>query len=138
MRSIEYISAIILFNSNGGYPARRPGLEPGPITTGLCVCKSWSAIRFDNTHLWLWVPARVSNCALGRDDRGRAAARHIDTSRSVEEKRAVTKIPPDSSRPRPDQSAARRWLGVVGLVAMLTAMRLIYAGVLELRTDEAY
>ena len=30
------------------------------------------------------------------------------------------------------------WLGVVLLIAALTAMRMIYAGVMELRTDEAY
>jgi 4-amino-4-deoxy-L-arabinose transferase-like glycosyltransferase len=30
------------------------------------------------------------------------------------------------------------WLGVVLLVAVLTAMRMVYAGVMELRTDEAY
>jgi hypothetical protein len=31
-----------------------------------------------------------------------------------------------------------RWLGVVALIAALTAMRMVYAGVMELRTDEAY
>jgi 4-amino-4-deoxy-L-arabinose transferase-like glycosyltransferase len=30
------------------------------------------------------------------------------------------------------------WLGVVLLIAALTAMRMVYAGVMELRTDEAY
>ncbi|HTI82683.1 MAG TPA: glycosyltransferase family 39 protein, partial [Acetobacteraceae bacterium] len=30
------------------------------------------------------------------------------------------------------------WLAVVALIAVLTVMRLIYAGVIELRTDEAY
>jgi 4-amino-4-deoxy-L-arabinose transferase-like glycosyltransferase len=50
----------------------------------------------------------------------------------------VTKTPPNRSRPKPGPFADRRWLGVVALVAALTAMRLIYAGVLELRTDEAY
>ena len=50
----------------------------------------------------------------------------------------MTKTPPDSSRPRLGQSAARQWLGVAGLVAALTVMRLVYAGVIELRTDEAY
>src|SRR3954469_7824692 len=30
------------------------------------------------------------------------------------------------------------WLGVVALIAVLTVMRMVYAGVLELRTDEAY
>jgi 4-amino-4-deoxy-L-arabinose transferase-like glycosyltransferase len=35
-------------------------------------------------------------------------------------------------------SAAPQWLAVVALIAALTAMRLIYAGVIELRTDEAY
>jgi 4-amino-4-deoxy-L-arabinose transferase-like glycosyltransferase len=30
------------------------------------------------------------------------------------------------------------WLGVVALIAVLTVMRMVYAGVMELRTDEAY
>jgi 4-amino-4-deoxy-L-arabinose transferase-like glycosyltransferase len=34
--------------------------------------------------------------------------------------------------------AAPRWLAIVALVAVLTAMRLIYASLMELRTDEAY
>jgi 4-amino-4-deoxy-L-arabinose transferase-like glycosyltransferase len=50
----------------------------------------------------------------------------------------VTTAPPDSSRAKLDSSFAPPWLGVVLLIAALTAMRLIYAGVLELRTDEAY
>ena len=34
--------------------------------------------------------------------------------------------------------SASPWLAVALLIAALTAMRLIYAGVLDLRTDEAY
>src|SRR5882762_11823095 len=37
-----------------------------------------------------------------------------------------------------DHFARRRWLAVVAVIAAMTAMRLVYAGVLELRTDEAY
>ena len=44
---------------------------------------------------------------------------------------------PDNSR-KPDFQAAPPWLAVVALIAAMTAMRLIYAGVMELRTDEAY
>ena len=44
---------------------------------------------------------------------------------------------PDSRR-NPDFPAAPQWLAVVALIAAMTAMRLIYAGVVELRTDEAY
>jgi len=33
---------------------------------------------------------------------------------------------------------AAPWLAVILLIAALTAMRLVYAGVLDLRTDEAY
>ena len=50
----------------------------------------------------------------------------------------MTKTPPDRSRPWLDPLADRRWLGVAALVAALTVMRLIYAGLIELRTDEAY
>jgi 4-amino-4-deoxy-L-arabinose transferase-like glycosyltransferase len=39
---------------------------------------------------------------------------------------------------RKARSAASPWLGVILLIAALTAMRLVYAGVLDLRTDEAY
>ena len=47
-------------------------------------------------------------------------------------------ITPDNSRVNTDRPAAPPWLAVMALIAVLTAMRLIYAGVIELRTDEAY
>ncbi len=54
----------------------------------------------------------------------------------------MTIAPPDISQPKPDRSAAPwfdvPWLAVALLIAALTAMRLVYAGVLDLRTDEAY
>jgi 4-amino-4-deoxy-L-arabinose transferase-like glycosyltransferase len=50
----------------------------------------------------------------------------------------VTITPPDNSQAKPDHPSATPWLAVVLLIAALTAMRLVYAGVLELRTDEAY
>jgi hypothetical protein len=50
----------------------------------------------------------------------------------------VTIAPPDISQPKPDRLAAPPWLCVALLIAALTAMRLVYAGVLDLRTDEAY
>jgi 4-amino-4-deoxy-L-arabinose transferase-like glycosyltransferase len=64
--------------------------------------------------------------------------RHIDTSGSVEEKRAVTISPPNTSVKKPDRVAAPQWCAVIALIAAMTAMRLVYAGVLDLRTDEAY
>ncbi len=45
---------------------------------------------------------------------------------------------PDSRPSKADNAAFRRWLGVAILIAALTAMRLIYATVIDLRTDEAY
>jgi len=75
---------------------------------------------------------------LGRDDPGRELGRHIDTPLSVEEKRAVTIISPDNRSTKPDRLAAPRWPAIVALIAVLTAMRLVYASVLDLRTDEAY
>jgi 4-amino-4-deoxy-L-arabinose transferase-like glycosyltransferase len=45
-------------------------------------------------------------------------------------------ITPDNNRVKADRPAP--WLAVAALIAVLTAMRLIYAGVIELRTDEAY
>jgi 4-amino-4-deoxy-L-arabinose transferase-like glycosyltransferase len=73
-----------------------------------------------------------------RRDDSYGRGRHIDTSRSVEEKRAVTISPPDNSPKKPDRLAAPPWLGVIALIAAMTLMRLIYASVLDLRTDEAY
>ncbi|XIA65074.1 glycosyltransferase family 39 protein [Bradyrhizobium sp. TZ2] len=50
----------------------------------------------------------------------------------------MTIAPPYNSRAKPEPAAAPPWLPVLLLIAALTAMRLVYAGVLELRTDEAY
>lgn len=47
----------------------------------------------------------------------------------------MTTTPPSTSQ---DHSARRQWLGVIALIAAMTAMRLTYASLLELRTDEAY
>ena len=46
----------------------------------------------------------------------------------------MTTVPPDQTRLK----QRRQLLAVVALIACLTAMRVVYAGVLELRTDEAY
>ena len=46
----------------------------------------------------------------------------------------MTITPPDNSQIKP----AMPWLAVVLLIVAMTAMRLVYSGVLELRTDEAY
>lgn len=55
----------------------------------------------------------------------------------------MTIAPPDngpvkSTHPAMPPWLGKRWLGVVGLIAVLTLMRMVYAGVMELRTDEAY
>lgn len=50
----------------------------------------------------------------------------------------MTTPPPHQGSAKPDDSALRQWLAVAALVAALTAMRLIYAGLIDLRTDEAY
>src|SRR6267154_1751018 len=50
----------------------------------------------------------------------------------------VTIAPLDRSQTKPDRSASRQLLGVAMLVAAMTALRVIYAGVIDLRTDEAY
>jgi dolichyl-phosphate-mannose-protein mannosyltransferase len=49
----------------------------------------------------------------------------------------VTITQPDS-RTKPDRFAFRQMLAVVALIAALTALRVIYVGVVDLRTDEAY
>ena len=75
-----------------------------------------------------------------RDDDKPFSARLVDTPGTVEEKapcRSPSPITSKASPAAPPWSAAP-WLGVVLLIAALTAMRLVYAGVLDARTDEAY
>jgi 4-amino-4-deoxy-L-arabinose transferase-like glycosyltransferase len=50
----------------------------------------------------------------------------------------VTITPPDQASPAAAPWFDVPWLAVALLIAALTAMRLVYAGVLDLRTDEAY
>jgi 4-amino-4-deoxy-L-arabinose transferase-like glycosyltransferase len=50
----------------------------------------------------------------------------------------VTIAPTDKSNIKPDSTAFRQWLAVAALVAALTALRVIYASLIDLRTDEAY
>jgi 4-amino-4-deoxy-L-arabinose transferase-like glycosyltransferase len=47
-------------------------------------------------------------------------------------------ITPSNYTAKPDHSAFRRWLAVAALIAAMTALRMIYASLLDLRTDEAY
>src|ERR1700676_126089 len=46
--------------------------------------------------------------------------------------------PPNSSRTKPDSSALRQMLAVAALIAAMTVLRIVYASVIDLRTDEAY
>ncbi len=48
----------------------------------------------------------------------------------------MTIAPPDKSRL--ESSALRPWLAVALLIAAMTVLRMIYAGAIDLRTDEAY
>jgi 4-amino-4-deoxy-L-arabinose transferase-like glycosyltransferase len=50
----------------------------------------------------------------------------------------VTIAPPVKSAARPDSSGLQPWLAVVLAIAAMTVLRLIYASVIDLRTDEAY
>src|SRR6202042_2872300 len=45
---------------------------------------------------------------------------------------------PDSFRSEAKHSALRPWLGVIALIVAMTAMRAVYASLIDLRTDEAY
>src|SRR5713226_2815815 len=65
-------------------------------------------------------------------------AQHVDTPSGVGEKAPVTIATPASSSTKPDSSVFRQWLAVAALIAALTALRVIYASVIDLRTDEAY
>jgi 4-amino-4-deoxy-L-arabinose transferase-like glycosyltransferase len=50
----------------------------------------------------------------------------------------VTIAVPDKSRAKPDNSAFRQVLSVAMLIAAMTALRVVYASLIDLRTDEAY
>ena len=50
----------------------------------------------------------------------------------------MTTAPPGLHSTKPDRSGHRQWLAVVALIAAMTVMRVIYACVIDLRTDEAY
>ena len=43
-----------------------------------------------------------------------------------------------ASSTKPDSSVFRQWLAVAALIAVLTTLRVIYASLIDLRTDEAY
>ncbi len=60
--------------------------------------------------------------------------RQVDTPTGVGEKAAVTTAPPEQA----SQKQRSQLLAVGALVAGLTLMRMLYAGAIELRTDEAY
>src|SRR4029079_8859288 len=47
-------------------------------------------------------------------------------------------IAPSEGHARPDHAARWQWAGVLALIAAMTALRVIYASVIDLRTDEAY
>jgi 4-amino-4-deoxy-L-arabinose transferase-like glycosyltransferase len=50
----------------------------------------------------------------------------------------VTIAAPNRTSTKPDSSALRQMLAVAALIGALTALRVIYASLLDLRTDEAY
>lgn len=50
----------------------------------------------------------------------------------------MTTTPHDHYRADSRPAAQRQWLGVFALIAAMTLMRIVYASVLDLRTDEAY
>jgi 4-amino-4-deoxy-L-arabinose transferase-like glycosyltransferase len=50
----------------------------------------------------------------------------------------VTIAPPDTIPAKPENPAFRQLLAVIALVAAMTALRVVYASLIDLRTDEAY
>jgi 4-amino-4-deoxy-L-arabinose transferase-like glycosyltransferase len=61
---------------------------------------------------------------------------HIDSPSQVREKPAVTIAPAITAKP--DGASRRLLVMAVLVIAAMTAMRIIYASAIELRTDEAY
>ena len=62
----------------------------------------------------------------------------VDTPLAVGEKRAVTTALPDYDLSKPDRSANRRLIPVAVLITAMTVLRIVYACLIEPRTDEAY
>ncbi|MDB5606487.1 MAG: glycosyltransferase [Bradyrhizobium sp.] len=50
----------------------------------------------------------------------------------------MTIAPPVENSMKPDSSARRQWLAVAVVIVAMTALRVVYASVIDLRTDEAY
>ena len=50
----------------------------------------------------------------------------------------MTTTQPDHVSTQAQRAAQRQWLPVFALIGAMTLMRIVYAGVLDLRTDEAY
>jgi Dolichyl-phosphate-mannose-protein mannosyltransferase len=50
----------------------------------------------------------------------------------------VTSAPLDRTIVKPDRAALRQWLAVAAVITAMTVLRIVYASVMELRTDEAY
>ncbi|MGA9088494.1 MAG: glycosyltransferase family 39 protein, partial [Bradyrhizobium sp.] len=50
----------------------------------------------------------------------------------------MTIVPPDIDLAKGEHHTFRQWLPVIVLIAAMTVLRLVYASVLDLRTDEAY
>jgi len=50
----------------------------------------------------------------------------------------VISAPPDCTATKPDDTASRQLIVAIGLIAAMTVMRVIYASLIDLRTDEAY
>src|SRR6185437_13984738 len=66
------------------------------------------------------------------------AACRIDTLALLVEKRAVTTVSPHLIRAKQDPASNRRLLVAVAVIAAMTALRVAYACLIDLRTDEAY
>ncbi len=62
----------------------------------------------------------------------------VDTPDPVVEKRAVTTAPPEMIRGKPDPVSHRPLLVAAVVIAAMTALRIAYACLIDLRTDEAY
>ncbi len=80
----------------------------------------------------------ISRTRLGNDSCVDNAARRIDTLAPLVEKRAVTPAPPHLIRAKPDPASNRPLLVAVAVIAAMTGLRVAFACLIDLRTDEAY
>ncbi|MEN3346537.1 MAG: hypothetical protein V7632_172, partial [Bradyrhizobium sp.] len=78
------------------------------------------------------------NTAAGPCGRDSGDLNTLTPLQESNKKRAVTIAPADNNNVKPRRPRAPDWRGAIAVIVAMTALRLVYAHALDLRTDEAY